>query len=64
VSTLDGKLSALDDKDEGKLLWSVAADSRPLLSSSISKMEVTNIFKENLEVEIIFCPMRCSIWYI
>ncbi|XP_060576600.1 eukaryotic translation initiation factor 2-alpha kinase 3-like [Ruditapes philippinarum] len=40
VSTLDGKLSALDDKDEGKLLWSVAADSRPLLSSSISKMEI------------------------
>ncbi|XP_053406912.1 eukaryotic translation initiation factor 2-alpha kinase-like isoform X2 [Mercenaria mercenaria] len=40
VSTLDGKLSALDVKEEGKLLWSVAADSRPLLSSSISKLEI------------------------
>ena len=40
MSTLDGKLSALDVKDDGKLLWSVQADSRPLLSSSISKLEV------------------------
>lgn len=40
VSTLDGKLSALDVKEEVKLLWSVPADSRPLLSSSISKLEI------------------------
>ncbi|WAR22378.1 E2AK3-like protein [Mya arenaria] len=31
VSTLDGKLSALDVHDEGELLWSVPADTRPLL---------------------------------
>ena len=41
VSTLDGKLSALDVGDEGQLLWSMAVDSRPLLSSSISKLEVS-----------------------
>ena len=40
ISTLDGKLSALDVQDEGKLLWSVQADTRALLSSSISKLEV------------------------
>ena len=44
VSTLDGRLSALDVKEEGKLLWSVQADSRPLLSSSISKLEVYYIY--------------------
>ena len=44
VSTLDGKLSALDVREEGKLLWSVQADSRPLLSSSISKLEVKHVF--------------------
>lgn len=41
MSTLDGKLSALDVMEEGQLLWSIAADSRPLLSSSISKLEVS-----------------------
>ncbi|XP_048249248.1 eukaryotic translation initiation factor 2-alpha kinase 3-like [Haliotis rufescens] len=40
VSTLDGRVSALDVGDKGQLMWSVQADSRPLLSSSISKMEV------------------------
>ncbi|KAK3590063.1 hypothetical protein CHS0354_041095 [Potamilus streckersoni] len=40
VSTLDGKMSALDVKDNGRMLWSIDADSRPLLSSSISKLEI------------------------
>lgn len=40
VSTLDGKLSALDALDHGRLHWSVSTDPRPLLSSSISNLEV------------------------
>ncbi|KAL3864427.1 hypothetical protein ACJMK2_006111 [Sinanodonta woodiana] len=40
VSTLDGKMSALDVRDNGRLLWSIDADSRPLLSSSISNLEI------------------------
>ncbi|XP_052269812.1 eukaryotic translation initiation factor 2-alpha kinase-like isoform X4 [Dreissena polymorpha] len=40
ISTLDGKFSALDVKNEGELLWSVPADGRPLLSSSISQLEI------------------------
>lgn len=41
VSTLDGKLSALTvNSEDGQLLWSVQADGRPLLSSSISQLEV------------------------
>ncbi|KAL4232210.1 Eukaryotic translation initiation factor 2-alpha kinase 3 [Mactra antiquata] len=40
VSTLDGRLSALDIENDGQLLWSIAADTRPLLSSSISKLEI------------------------
>ncbi|XP_052102279.1 eukaryotic translation initiation factor 2-alpha kinase 3-like isoform X1 [Mytilus californianus] len=41
VSTLDGKVSALDVQDSGKILWSVDADTRPLLSSSIGNLEIT-----------------------
>ncbi|XP_050397679.1 eukaryotic translation initiation factor 2-alpha kinase 3 [Patella vulgata] len=40
VSTLDGRLSALDIRNDGELLWSVQADARPLLSSSIGKLEL------------------------
>ncbi|ESO96859.1 hypothetical protein LOTGIDRAFT_159606 [Lottia gigantea] len=40
VSTLDGRVSVLDVKNEGQLLWSVQADARPLLSSSIGKLEL------------------------
>lgn len=40
VSTLDGKLSALDALDHGRLHWSVSTDPRPLLSSSISNLEI------------------------
>lgn len=40
VSTLDGKVSALDIHDNGRTLWSVDADTRPLLSSSIGNLEV------------------------
>lgn len=41
VSTMDGKVQALDARDKGKKLWSVQADTQPLLSSSISKLELT-----------------------
>ena len=40
VSTLDGKVSALDVRNHGKMVWSLQADIRPLLSSSIGQMEV------------------------
>ena len=40
VSTLDGKLSALNMEDNGRLEWSLDIGSSPLLSSSISKIEV------------------------
>jgi len=40
VSTLDGNISALDLRNKGDLVWSIHADSTPLLSSSISKLEV------------------------
>lgn len=46
VSTLDGKISALDPSHEGRLLWSV--DTGPggsMLSSTISQMELTNAGK-------------------
>lgn len=41
VSTLDGKVSALDVQNNGNILWSVDADTRPLLSSSIGNLEIT-----------------------
>lgn len=41
VSTLDGKVSALDIQDNGNILWSIDADTRPLLSSSIGNLEIT-----------------------
>lgn len=40
VSTLDGQLSALDTKENGKLLWSLPAFHGPLLSSSLSSIQV------------------------
>ena len=43
VSTLDGKVSALDVQNNGNILWSVDADTRPLLSSSIGNLEVRSI---------------------
>ena len=38
VSTVDGKLSALDLKQSGKLLWSLNLNEGPLISSSITKL--------------------------
>ncbi|XP_039262638.2 eukaryotic translation initiation factor 2-alpha kinase 3-like [Styela clava] len=40
VSTLDGKISALDTKHGGKLLWTMDIGSGPLVSSSISKLQI------------------------
>ena len=40
VSTLDGKLTALDARNNGKLRWSLPAFSGPLLSSSLSSAQV------------------------
>lgn len=42
VSTLDGRLSALDVTDFGKLKWSIPTGPGPLLSSSIHRLELTN----------------------
>ncbi|KAL8567987.1 hypothetical protein ACOMHN_029162 [Nucella lapillus] len=41
VSTIDGAVSALDLRTNGDLLWSVKGDDRPLLSSSITNIQVT-----------------------
>ncbi len=40
VSTLDGKLSALNVQEDGKEEWSLDVGTTPLLSSSISQLEV------------------------
>lgn len=40
VSTLDGKVSALDTKDNGKLLWTLPPFHGPLLSSSLSSIQM------------------------
>lgn len=42
VSTLDGKISAIDSSDGGKLIWSHDTEPGALLSSSISKLELSN----------------------
>ncbi|GFO07070.1 eukaryotic translation initiation factor 2-alpha kinase 3-like [Plakobranchus ocellatus] len=40
VSTIDGKVSALDLHTKGKQVWSLEADSKPLYSSSLANMEM------------------------
>lgn len=40
VSTLDGKLSALDLANSGEKKWTVDFDHEPLISSSIHRKEV------------------------
>ncbi|XP_050068278.1 eukaryotic translation initiation factor 2-alpha kinase-like [Anopheles maculipalpis] len=42
VTTLDGKLSALDMLNGGKERWSIQTGPGPLLSSSIHRLELTN----------------------
>eukprot|EP00095_Tigriopus_kingsejongensis_P010151 maker-scaffold575_size133042-snap-gene-0.27 protein:Tk10151 transcript:maker-scaffold575_size133042-snap-gene-0.27-mRNA-1 annotation:"eukaryotic translation initiation factor 2-alpha kinase isoform x1" len=42
VSTLDGQISALDPQDSGALLWSLQTGPGPMISSTISQMELTN----------------------
>lgn len=44
VSTLDGKLSALDARQNGRIRWSLPAFSGPLLSSSLSSLQVSTSF--------------------
>ncbi|GAB1598848.1 eukaryotic translation initiation factor 2-alpha kinase-like [Argonauta hians] len=41
ISTLDGRVQGFDVRNNGKVLWSIQADSRPLLSSSISNLELS-----------------------
>ncbi|KAH8383200.1 hypothetical protein KR009_007268 [Drosophila setifemur] len=42
ITTLDGRLSALDIAKSGKLRWSVSTGPGPLISSSIHRLELTN----------------------
>ena len=42
VSTLDGQVTALDMEKSGAHLWSVATGPGPMLSSTISQVELTN----------------------
>ena len=43
VSTLDGRLTALNIDDEGTQKWSVSTEPGPLLSSTIHNMEVCKL---------------------
>lgn len=47
VSTLDGKLSVLDSQENGKLLWTLPAFHGPLLSSSLSSIQVLHTYPTN-----------------
>lgn len=40
ISTLDGKLTALNIADGGKEAWEISTEPGPLLSSSIDQLEV------------------------
>lgn len=42
VSTLDGKLSALDILDDGEKKWSINTTPGAMISSSIQNLELTN----------------------
>ena len=42
VSTLDGQLTALDPRQQGRPLWSVSTGPGPMLSSTISQLEFSN----------------------
>lgn len=53
VSTLDGKLSALDVLDNGNLKWSINTGPGSLLSSSIHRMEVISFFFIHSLIQII-----------
>ena len=42
VSTLDGKVTALDPRDEGRVLWSIDTSPGEMVSSTISQLEMTS----------------------
>lgn len=42
VGTLDGRISALDPKEHGNVVWSHETGPGPLLSSSLSRLEMRN----------------------
>lgn len=42
VSTLDGRVTALNPDNDGSVVWSIHPGSEPMLSSSIHKLELTN----------------------
>lgn len=42
VSTLDGKVSALDILDDGQKKWTINTTPGPMISSSIQNLELTN----------------------
>lgn len=45
MSTLDGRLSALDPSDGGSVSWSIETGPGQMLSSSIHRLEVTALCK-------------------
>lgn len=42
MSTLDGKISALDLLADGSLKWDINTEPGPMISSSIQNLELTN----------------------
>jgi hypothetical protein len=56
VSTLDGRLSALDPSDGGTVSWSIETGPGQMLSSSIHRLEVTALCKI---LKLPFALMMC-----
>lgn len=56
MSTLDGRLSALDPSDGGSVSWSTETGPGQMLSSSIHRLEVTALCKIlKLPVALMMC---------
>lgn len=48
ISTLDGRIAALDPLNQGRKQWDLDVGSGSLVSSSLSKPEVLNTLSHNL----------------
>ena len=55
MSTLDGKLSALDLADKGKIKWTIEVGDGPMLSSNIHRREV--------QITSFFFPQCNFMWF-
>ena len=61
VSTLDGKVSALDLHNAGSVQWTLDTDIGPLMDSSISNLEVsitTSPYPHGRKITIVLCHIH------